>query len=164
MGYHARTLRCTLKLKTGAELARAWAGFARAAKLPPEMPADPLAYLSLRRVGDGNGIICPEHSLLGHHHVYCRILDDGAWCLFESGGELLLSGEDGTLFGLRITESGVRRLVGLVGHVTWVDQDDDDADDDADERTETCARCAEEVPADDVGAGQLCSWCTQLCR
>lgn len=41
---------------------------------------------------------------------------------------------------------------------------DDEDDEDDDERTETCARCAEDVPADDIGPGQLCSWCTQLCR
>lgn len=31
------------------------------------------------------------------------------------------------------------------------------------ERTETCARCAEDVPEDDIWDG-LCSWCAQLTR
>lgn len=172
MGYHASVIKSTLWLRSGAKLARAWAEYAAAApphhRVPQEMPEDLLAFLDLSAtldLGIGRAALFPESDKVSSDsHVHGRI-ECGAWRLFEPGGVLYLRGEDGEHFGLRVTETGVEAMVGVV---MWTRADDvadvaDDEDED-DERTETCARCAEDVPADDVGPGQLCSWCTQLCR
>ena len=154
----------TLRLKTGADLAQAWAEYAANAAayrgVPTEVPPSVAEFIGVPITWNHRGewVVAPNHDTFAE---LCHQLSNGAYRLFELGGELHVVRHFMQNFGFRITANGVEDLVGIV---TWVRAADLPHPDDEDEPTETCARCAVDVPVDDIGAGQLCSWCTQLCR
>ncbi|MBM3886097.1 MAG: hypothetical protein FJ361_09735 [Gemmatimonadetes bacterium] len=168
----------SLKLRPLPELRDVWDDVAKQWEATPSSDLDDIELVELIgrvlsiQYDMDDGCWVPDGDEVDAQHISFRLYT--AWRLFQTGGEIRFCGDRAVFFGVRVGADRAIPLDGLVS-VEWrefhpeaddAEQETDDScdGDDSDERTETCARCAEQVPADDIGAGQLCSWCTQLCR